>query len=255
MTQTRLHALTVGRNEADRYLASMLERAASVVDTHFFYDDGSTDDTPLIAAEFCTVVGRHPSRVSFLEHEGQFRQNAWDIFNDTIQPGDGDWVLAIDCDELLVAEGGGDLRARLHGAISRASTQRANAIIMPVPECFGYDVDGTPLIRTDGLWGSIRGTRLFRWQPGGVFRDRPMGCGSEPTYATKPPHSEDSGGVAIMHLGYAAAADVAAKFERYSAMEHGHNDRHIQSIPQSPVVKRWAGEWEPVAREKISAES
>jgi hypothetical protein len=236
----RLLALTVGRNEADRYLAQMLEHTASVVDAHFFMDDQSTDTTLDFATHWCETMVRPDGIPSFLEHEGRFRQFAYEQFEQRLNPEHGDWVLAIDCDEILVSDigdHGADIRAGLNRAIALA--RNMNAIVMPVPECFGFDDDGTPLCRTDGFWGGIRGTRLFRWQPDGTFRDKPMGSGSEPTYATRPPRSEDSCGVSIMHFGYAIPADVKAKYARYNATQHGHNDKHIQSIPARPTLRRW----------------
>lgn len=236
----RLLALTVGRNEADRYLPQMLERTSTVVDAHFFLDDQSTDNTVDVATHWCETMVRPDGIPSFLEHEGQFRQFAYDRFVDRLNPEDGDWVLAIDCDEILVSDigdHGADIRAGLNRAIALAG--RMNAIVMPVPECFGFDDDGTPLCRTDGFWGGIKGTRLYRWQPGGKFADKRMGSGSEPTYATQPPRSSNNGGVSIMHLGYADPADVQAKYARYNDTEHGHNDKHIQSIIAKPTLDRW----------------
>lgn len=236
----RVLALTVGRNEADRYLPTMLEHLSKIVDGHFFMDDQSTDNTVDIATYWCETMVRPDGVPSFLEHEGQFRQFAYDRFQERFNLTDGDWVLAIDCDELLVSDTdthGPDIRAKLDRAIGLAGGM--NAIVMPVPECFGFDDDGTPLCRTDGFWGGIKGTRLYRWQRGGVFADKRMGSGSEPTYAIQPPRSSNHGGVYIMHFGYADPADVRAKYERYNATEHGHNDKHIQSIIATPTLSRW----------------
>lgn len=245
----RLHALTVGRNEVDRYFPVMLARTAPIVDDWFFMDDQSTDDTPHLAAGWCETMTRPDGVPSFLEHEGQFRQFAYDRFEERMNPEPGDWVLAIDCDELLVSAAGdepADIRAGLDRAIRLAGDN--NAIVMPVPECFGFDDDGTPLCRTDGFWGGIRGTRLYRWQPGGRFSDKPMGSGSEPSYAIQAPRSEDNAGVSIMHFGYADPADVQAKYQRYNATQHGHNDKHIQSIITPPVLRRWPHPVRPLAR-------
>lgn len=236
----RLLSLTVGRNEANRYLPVMIERTAAVVDAMFFMDDQSTDNTVDVATYWCETMVRPDGVPSFLEHEGQFRQFAYDRFEERLNPERGDWVLAIDCDELLVSDigdHGADIRAGLNRAISLAG--QMNAILMPVPECFGFDDDGTPLCRQDGFWGGIKGTRLFRWQPGGKFADKAMGSGSEPGYAIRSPRSSNNGGVSIMHFGYADPADVQAKYVRYNNTEHGHSDKHIQSIIAKPDLKRW----------------
>lgn len=239
----RVLALTVGRNEADRYLEQMLENTAKWVDGHFFFDDQSTDGTVDIATYWCEIMVRPDGVPTFLEHEGRLRQFAWDRFVERMNPEVGDWVLAIDCDEFLVGNDHADLRL----AAERAG--KANAIFMPIPEVFDVADNGWPFIRTDGFWGTIRGTRLFRWQPRGIFRDAPMGSGSEPTYATKPPHATDHGDVFLMHYGYARYEDQVAKHERYTRLvKHGHADRHIQSIIEPPTLKAWAGPWLVVNR-------
>jgi len=88
----------------------------------------------------------------------------------------------------------------------------------------------------------IVGYRLFRYRPGGVFKDKEMACGSEPTYV------EDAGPsgwyhqkeAVLLHYGYAFPEDQRAKYARYNTVA-GHSDQHIQSIAQPPVLARWFG--------------
>lgn len=237
----RVHGLTVGRNEQDRYIYTALQTNKDAVDTFSFYDDQSTDETASIASSILgSAYIRDEGRPSFLKHEGQFRQDAYDWLERRVKPEPGDWILSIDCDEIICTTDGTRSWDAIRAAIRNAGG--ANAILVPIPECFGIDPDdGWPLVRTDGWWGKVRGTRLFRWQPNGKFSDKAMGSGSEPTYATRPPFG-DPGPLRIMHLGYARQEDVRAKYERYNAMDHGHNDRHIQSIIQTPTLQRWEGQ-------------
>jgi hypothetical protein len=59
--------------------------------------------------------------------------------------------------------------------------------------------------------------------------------------------SNDACGISVLHFGYARREDVETKYRRYSGLyQHGHSDRHIQSIPQPPTLKPWDGpvpEW------------
>lgn len=235
---TRVLCLTVGRNEADRYLAQMLENAAPVADAHFFYDDQSTDGTVRIAGEWCTTITRPSSVPPFIENEGAFRQAAWDAFNETLNPRTGDWVLSIDCDEFLIASH--DPHVAVRTAIDLAIDNGNVAVKIPVPEVFRVD-DQAVYVRTDGFWGTIIGTRLFEWRPAGTFRDKKMGSGSEPTYVANGTHlTQDV--VKLMHFGYADPADQKTKHERYTNLtDHGHADKHVQSIITEPTLVRWDG--------------
>lgn len=237
---TRVLCLTVGRNEADRYLAQMLENTAGFADAHFFYDDQSTDDTAVIAKSFCTEVITRPSSVPpFIENEGAFRQAAWDAFNETLNPHTGDWVLSIDCDEFLIASH--DPRVAVRTAIDLAIDAGNVAVAIPIPEVFRADDDGVH-VRTDGYWGTIVGTRLFEWRfQGAKFRDKKMGSGSEPLYVANGTYLKQDV-VKIMHFGYADPADQKLKHERYTNLtDHGHADKHVQSIITPPTLARWDG--------------
>ena len=240
----KLFSLTVARNEASRYLASMLANAVDVVDERFFYDDRSTDDTLRIAENAGCIVAKRANGVpSFLEHEGQFRQAAFDTFIGAMKPSVGDWILSWDADEFLVYKGDNCCtRCAVDQAIVTAEVQSAKSIVLPVPEVFGWDTDGTPLVRTDGFWGGIAGTRLFRFEPGGRFANKPMGCGSEPGYIQGAPMSRTAYGLYLMHLGYSRVEDQVAKHQRYtSLLAHGHADSHVQSIVGPKTLKRWDG--------------
>lgn len=230
----RLLASTVGRNEAGRWLGDMLMRCSGEFDGHFFYDDRSDDNTLEIARGWsCTTVERDEDQPAFLEHEGMFRQAAWEAFERTMKPEPGDWILSIDCDELLVRSQ--SIRAQCEAARGQSS------LIVKIPECFGFDADGWPLVRTDGYWGTIAGTRLFSYRRGGRFADKAMASGSEPTYATGG-HRRRLEGAWLLHVGYAREEDRREKHARYSVLS-GHADSHVESILQRPTLARWDGPW------------
>ncbi len=228
-----VHAVLVARNEADRYLDAVLSSLPTT--SIHVYDDQSTDDTAELARSHGAVVTERPWWVSTFEaNEGQFRQAAWDAFELAMQPQPGDWVLAIDCDEFLVAPG--DVRQAVQDAMESADVMWSAAVKLPIPEVFEVRQDG-PYVRINGYWDTLSAPRLFRYRERGRFSARSMGCGSVPTYVDLG-MAVDSGGLALAHYGYATAGDRRAKYDRYMAMpDHGHNPAHIQSILGTPVVR------------------
>lgn len=233
MSKPVVHAILVARNEADRYLDAVL--AALPTTSVHLYDDRSTDDTVAIAeARGATVTVRPEGQSSFVQHEGSFRQAAWRAFEAGLKPQEGDWVLAVDCDEFLVAPE--DVSETLRNAIYGAEVLWAGAVSIPIPEVFEVRANG-PYARVDGFWRDLSAPRLFRYRRNARFNPRAAACGSEPTYV-RLSHAIDSGGLALAHYGYATAEDRRAKYDRYMAMaNHGHNPVHIHSILTTPVVR------------------
>lgn len=222
----RIFGLTVGKNEADRYLHAMLSNTSRYVYQHFFYDDDSTDRT--VAAVLyhpqCVVYRREINTPSFMEHEAMFRAAAWAAFEETMTPVLGDWVLILDCDEFFVD------RTPLPLLPEYLQTISASGVMLNIHEVFGYDDEGTPLIRIDRLWGTIHAPRLFPYRPGAQFSMQRMGAPAVPTYVMAGPWANTEN-FSILHYGYARREDQLAKYERYSSRsDNGHSNIHIESI-------------------------
>lgn len=237
----RVFGLMVAKDEAARYLKPVINWHMEFLDELFLFDDLSTDGTPELA-EFlgAHVELRDEAAPSFIEHEGQFRQASWEAFEMRMRPKSNDWILSIDTDEFFVAQISNEHYA-LHELIEIADGVEANSVSLSIPEVFDTLVDGQPLVRLDGYWKEISGLRLFRYQQGGKFANRQMGCGSAPTYADS---TMDATGLpmSILHYGYAKKDDREAKYQRYNNMaSHGHNGNHIQSILQPPTLAPWQG--------------
>ena len=92
-----IYAQMVGRNEEGRFLEEVLERLSQQVDGIVFTDDCSTDNTSKIAEKYCHVYST-PEQL-FTKHEGQLRAFAWSNMCQHAKL--GDWIVAIDCDEML----------------------------------------------------------------------------------------------------------------------------------------------------------
>lgn len=242
----RVFGLVVTKNECDRYLQACLKWHLPLVNALLVYDDGSDDDTLKVVAD---SGGAHytcrPDGVpSFMEHEGRFRQDSLHALEELFQPVEGDWIIVIDTDEFLVIDGG-DWRT-LHNVAASADRAGCKSVRIPRPEIWDLN---PPSERIDGFWGNIQCTRLFRWEPGGVIKDVAMGCGNEPTYVNSAKVYTKSRSLHLLHVGYVEEEDRKDKYDRYSSLsDHGHNDRHIQSILAVPTLRRWTGEMPDIWR-------
>lgn len=236
---------TVVRNEQARYWRAWLDWTTGIFDSVHVYDDASTDDTFDMAVKAHCHTTLREGGVTFLGHEGMFRQQAWRAFELRCKPQDGDWVFCIDSDEFLLSQR--DERGWLYDQCSLANLQGLGSLVVSIPEVF--DVEQTdetgelelvnPAVRIDGYWGDIKGPRLFRYQDGGIFAKKQMGSGSEPTYVA----AARSGVLTemwLMHYGYARKEDQVAKYARYSHRQ-GHSDKHVESIMTEPTLVPWDG--------------
>jgi hypothetical protein len=232
------------KNEADRYLEACLRHMRPFLDDLFVWDDQSDDASVEIASEYGRVVVRPDDVPAWIEHEGNYRFAAWQEFERTISPEEGDWVLSFDADEFLVCveDDFSDVRQKLVEATAYADHHGKVGVVLPFPEIFGTKHRDTLMVRTDGLWDTIRGPRLFRYQPNGVWSNKAMGCGSEPTYVSRGTVSTQNLELTMLHLGYADPGDHAERHARYSELfDHGHNNKHIQSIITTPTLVPWDG--------------
>jgi Glycosyl transferase family 2 len=243
----RIFGLTVGRNEASRYLVPMLAHHLDMLDDVFFYDDQSDDETPHIVTEMNCTTRTRPNEVpSFVDSEGAFRAAAWEALEEDLMPRPGDWVLVVDCDECLVSDYGaapGDVRDTMEKVITAAGMHAG--VMLTIPEVWGWDMDLAPVIRTDGFWDTIHAPRLFPYRPGAqFFQGTQYGVPSVPSYVMAGPwFGTDL--LSLMHYGYADESDQIAKYARYSGRS-GHSDQHVESII-SPIKQygRWQGPFNP----------
>lgn len=229
----RLIAHMVTRNEADRYLDTVLASLALAVDEIHVYDDLSTDETPRLAASHGAWVTLRPPLVpSFATHEGEFRQAGWEAMEWAVRPCPGDWVLCIDADEVLVAPDG------LLPAIEAAGA--CSSVGLPIPEVFGRTDQGEILVRTDGFWRGLEAPRLVAYREGGRFRPVELACGATPCWPNVDVQSMENKGVQLLHLGYLDPLDRIDKHNRYAGRT-GHSAAHIDSILGRPTLVPWLG--------------
>lgn len=214
----RVMVSMIVRNEADRYLRAALECARIVAETtggHIrVVDDASDDETVTICQEYGAVIlTTHEPQWS--KHEGLARQRLYRFTSSVCVP--GDWVLALDADETI------SVPEDVGAVVERAVADDCAAVSLPLYEFW------TPTqYRVDGFWFGTNTPRLYAWRPGGTIADRPMACGSVPTYVKSAP-TFDQDDVRLLHWGYLREEDRARKHAFYAGRD-GHGARHIASI-------------------------
>jgi hypothetical protein len=239
----KIHGIAVMKDEESRYLKSCLEWNSGFIDDLFIYDDRSSDNSVEIAEEYGVVAVRSMNEPSFMEHEGRFRQAAWESFEATMKPSLGDFCLSFDLDEFLTLRHTSDPEA-VRGVLDNITSRSGGYISQEIPfaEVFDVSASGQPFVRTDGFWGKIRASRFFAYKPDGRFADLPMGCGSVPMYVVHGSTISSSKDLTFLHYGYAVFEDRADKYDRYTSLEeNGHSSQHIQSILTKPELAKWTG--------------
>ena len=230
----KLIANMIARNEAHRYLEKVLDRLQDQVDLICFTDDNSTDLTPDIAESKGAIVQRLKSADNqplFERSEYDLRTKSWDLVSE--HASNGDWILAIDSDEMLYYPS--------DAYLSRLLDQDRYDVI----GITFYHMWSPEFFRIDKAWRPGVSTRLFKYREGGVFKQTKLACGSEPTYvieAVRQRKFYPRTSLAMKHLGYMNDEDKWAKYERYMKLDKGefHNLSHIESIiDANPRLSKW----------------
>lgn len=218
-------AQMVGKNEANRFLEPVLQRLSTQVDKIIFTDDCSEDNTAEIASKYAEVFSTE--KTLFTENEGNLRSNAWKNLEKYAK--EGDWIVAIDCDEMLY-----------HTEEKEIAEVLAQSPFDVVNVRF-YHMWNETQYRVDKLWAPNNSSRIFRYRNGGEFFDKKLACGSEPTYVLSWMRSRNywiHSNLIMQHLGYIKDQDKKDKYERYMSLDQGafHNIKHIESIIDEEVV-------------------
>lgn len=222
-------AQMVGKNESNRFLKEVLERLSHQVDKIIFTDDCSDDDTAEIASKYAEVF--NTDKTLFTENEGNLRSKAWKNLEPFAK--EGDWIIAIDCDEMLYHER--DLELKY--VLSQSPYDVVNVRF--------YHMWNKNQYRVDKLWAPNNSSRIFRYKDNGSFFDKKLACGSEPTYVVDWVRQKNyflHSGLMMKHLGYERDEDKLAKYNRYITIDKGefHNLQHIESImDENFVLVNW----------------
>lgn len=234
MVKPFLLAMLPVRNEAGRYLATVLTCLSEYVDGIVILDDASTDETPAICQRFKKVIRfHHLTEPLFWKNESKLRQLLWEM---TVEF-DPAWILAIDADEVF--------ESRICRELPLITRQEHyDLFYFPVYHFWGsldyYRVDGLwdPLFSKMGCLYRYRKELTYHWS------DRKLHCSRFPLEAKAQPATLSS--VRLLHLGYLQKKDHHPKFKRYLAADPNGDYcpiHHYHSIISEPCrLKKWRGE-------------
>lgn len=227
-----INCLMVVKDEADRFLDSVLAHHSKLVDNICVVDDGSIDDTVEIARSYTDcVLERPPSVPSFTEDEASFRQWAWNAAGRCLEMVEDEWLLLIDADEFYMPVLG------LDEITMDAANLDVEAVTFRMPEI--WSADAGLWIRADGFWNKNKNVRLVRFHKDARFALGVMGGGSVPTDYRRGRQFETND--VILHFGYLYPQDRVEKYERYRSLANLHSSSHIESIITVPTLQQWNG--------------
>lgn len=202
----RLVGMMLVRNEAGRYLRSVLEQFAACCDEIAVLDDASTDATPDLCAEFGADVYRRAE--SGFGEEWRARAQLWEH----VALRSPDWVLCLDADETL-EPGGARVLPRV---LDDAEAAGARSVAFRL-----YDMWSPTHYRADRLWSAH--TRWWplcvRFEPQSHWEwpHRRQHVGRFPRNLPQAPWAAVD--LRVQHWGWARAEDRAAKVARYRALD------------------------------------
>lgn len=221
----QLAILTLVRNEASRWLPSLLQGWTQFADRIIALDDSSTDSTPELLHSCPKVeLHRRAAATPMWGQEAHARQQLWRLG----AASGAEWLLCLDADMIPAC----NPRPLLHPAV--------DAIAFRLYDLWHLN---PPLYRTDAYWRGHEYPRVWAVRnPGRAFietwPDRGMHCGHFPNNLlikrciTAPPEHS------LLHLAYSDKDSRVAKREQYmdQAMQLSLPElQHAASITDSPV--------------------
>lgn len=217
--------MVVGPGEADRYLKQVLERMFAWADTVFVAIDNVAGPDELEIVRSYADSWQVMDRV-WADHEGLFRQEAWEKMEIGADPEPGDFIVLIDADEVI----------HEYSMVRQAAREYPDQRL-----AFKFHEMWSPnQFRIDGHWKPYDAWVMIPFVYGGRFKDRPIACGREPTYANNLP-KVGSPIASLLHYGYAREEDRQMKHDRYMELDGGkyHSLSHLKSILRPPSLMEW----------------
>jgi len=195
------------KNEEGKMLESVLKQMQFLCDTLIVADDGSTDNTPKICADYGAIV------YSFKEsmwgiNERVRRQFLWEKATEVAE--NGDWIMYLDADETI------DNYEYLPQFLSNIEESNLDGIGLTK-----FDMWSLTQYRDDDLW-CVHNTiwlALVRYDKNKeyIWRDKTLHVGSFPLNAAT--RIALIGGINIQHWGWANESERQRKYDQYMAAD------------------------------------
>jgi hypothetical protein len=221
------------RNEANRYLATMLEQSLQFIDAAVIVDDASTDGTPEICRRLCATAGLpllfHQNPEPGFHNEVELRKQAWEL----ALGADPEWLLFLDADEIFENRATNDLRPLLADPRWDFYSFRL------------YDFWDQEHFREDRYWQAHFHYRpfLLRYQPEYEYEwaDQPLHCGRLPKNAANFPGTASS--LRLKHYGWSDPERRLQKYHFYLAKDPeaqwGVAEQYRSILDPDPHLVEW----------------
>lgn len=227
----RLICQMIVKDEANRYLASVLQKAVQWADKIIIVDDCSTDNTVEICRSFgpkVEVVSHQFGKSMFGENESVLREYLWNLVRREAK--EGDWIVSLDADE----EFSSNFTSWARGFITSQNPYEYVTFKL-------LDMWTPTQYRVDGLWSPLI-TRMFR------YHDQPFGltgtlhCGCVPAFAWMTGKEFTRSDIKLKHLGWINDEDKSRKFDFYIKKATGINFVHAKSIKAPALLHTYTEE-------------
>ena len=219
------------KNEADRYLKTVLEGTREYIDSAVIIDDGSTDNTiEVVEAALkgipCKII-RNES--SMFHDEVRLRKQQW---TETINS-NPDWIIFLDSDEKFEDRFKDDIKDMMN-------EREVDGYLFRL-----YDFWDENNYRDDANWSAHKSHRLFmiRYQENFdyKFKETAQHCGRLPINAMELACKISP--LRLKHYGWAKEEDRVKKYERYMKLDKngqfGSLAQYKSILDSKPNLLRW----------------
>lgn len=194
-------------------LMESLEKTSEFADEIVVLCDNCTDNTVEVARSFQKVVKVHESNLPFNERRDRNR------LIEMAKERDPDWIISIDGDEVF------------EDKVDREYMQRLMHPPNPEIKCYGFSwytfFLGRTHWRSDGIFGGIRGFRMFKNEPNQkIVHGNKEGLhgGNIPQFPVEYCRWTN---VRIKHYGYDTLEECQRKYQWYEQLDDDKNPRLI----------------------------
>ncbi len=232
MLKPKITLSMIIRNEADRYLRRVLEKARLYIDEAVIIDDASTDNSSAICKEMLQNIPLHlvKNSISKFGNEIALRKQQWE---ETIRT-NPEWIINLDADEMFE---------------NRFKQDVKNLVAIPNVDgyCFRlFDFWSETHYRSDRYWCAHQNYQwlfLIRYHPQSTpfqWRETQQHCGRFPIL---PLQCLKKSTLRIKHFGWAKPEDRLTKYNRYKKLDpdakYGWKEQYESILDTNPNLIEW----------------